>query len=98
MTSTYDFNQPFETVIGQIKTDVEFTNSGRVPFTPKQVATTACDLIFSTGYFSDSYRRCNSKPSADKTWENTKPFFDNEHQTWQETQPSLAGGIYLSLN
>ena len=29
---------------------------------------------------------------------NFKPFFANKHQTWQETQPSPASGIYPSSN
>ena len=26
------------------------------------------------------------------------PFFDNEHQTWQETQPFPTSGVYLLVN
>ena len=54
MTSTYDVNQLFETVINQIKRDVNFANAGGVPYTPKQVTTTANNLIFYTGYLTDS--------------------------------------------
>ena len=31
-------------------------------------------------------------------WANFKPFFADEHQTWQKTQTSLASGIYTSFN
>ena len=77
---------------------VDFTDARRVPFAPGQVATTAYDLVFSTGYFTDSCRRWKSKLSAGNTWENFKPFFTDEHQTWQETQPSSADNIYPLAN
>ena len=54
MTSAYDTNQLFETVVNQIKTAIDFADAGRVSFIPKQVTTTAYDLIFFTGYFADS--------------------------------------------
>ena len=98
MTSSYNTNQPLKTFIDQIETSVNFSDSGRFPFTPKQVATTAYDLILSTGYFTNSCRRYNSKLLADKTWKNFKTFFSDKHQIWQETQPSLAGIIYLLEN
>ena len=98
MTYVYDVNQPFKTAIDQIETAVNFSNSGRVPLTPEQVATTAYDLILPTGYFTNSCQLWNLNPSAEKTWGNFKPFFANKHQTWQETKPSPASGIYPSSN
>ena len=53
MISMYDVNQPFETVINQIKIAVHFTNTGRVPFTPKKVIITTYNLIFLTGYLTE---------------------------------------------
>ena len=54
MTSAYEVNQPFETVIDQIKTDVNFADFVIVPFIPNQYITTAYDLILLTGYFTNS--------------------------------------------
>ena len=98
MTSAYDINQIFKIVINQIKMAVNFTNAGRVSFTPNQVATTAYNMIFSDGHFTDSCQCWKSKPSSNKTWENFKSFFSDDHQIWQETQSSSAGGIYLLAN
>ena len=47
---------------------INFTDDGRVNYTFKQVATTAYDLIFSTGYFTNSYQLWNEKLSTDKMW------------------------------
>ena len=55
ITSAYVVNQPFETVIDQIKTATDFTDAGRVPFTPKQVATTDYNLIVLTRYLTYSF-------------------------------------------
>ena len=98
MTYVYDANQPLKTIINQIKTVVNFSDTGRVPYTPKHVSTTAYDLIFSTGYFTNSCPHWNTKPPADKTWENFKSFFSDKHPTWQETHLSLAGGMYPLTN
>ena len=54
MKYVYNINQPFETVITYIENSVDFTDSGRSPFTPNQVATTNYELIFSTTYFTNS--------------------------------------------
>ena len=34
----------------------------------------------------------------EKTWANSKQFFAEEHQNWQETQPSLDIGVYHLAN
>ena len=54
MNSVYDLNQTFKTVIDQIEMVVNFDDSGRVPYTPEQVATTSYSLISSTDYFTNS--------------------------------------------
>ena len=79
MTSAYDVNLPFETIIDQIETAVDFADTRNVPFTPEQVEATAYDLILSTGYFTDSCRCWNLKSAGEKTWVNFKPFFAEEH-------------------
>ena len=81
MTSSYSVNQLFKTIINQIEMAVDFFNAIKVPYTPKQVAKTVFNLIFSTGYFTNSCHRWNVFSTADKNWENLKPFFANEHRT-----------------
>ena len=53
MKSYYDVNQPYETLINQIKTVVDFDNARIFPYTLEQAVTTAYDLILSTRYFTD---------------------------------------------
>ena len=77
---------------------VNFVNSRKVTYTPEKVATTAYDIILSTGYFSYDCCLWNEKLVADKPGKIFNPFFADEHRTWQETQPSSASGMYPSGN
>ena len=54
MNTPHNTNRPFETIIEQIKTAVDFSDAGKVPYTPGQVVTMSYDLIFVTGYFTDT--------------------------------------------
>ena len=65
---------------------------------PEQVVTTYYDLIFATGYFTDACRKWNQRPTARKTWVDFKPYFVEEHLTWQDTQPTSVGETYPSAN
>ena len=47
---------------------INFADDRRVAYTFEQVATTAYDLIFSTGYFTNSYQLWNKKLSTNKMW------------------------------
>ena len=83
-------------VINQTKTSVEFYDNRRVPFTTEQVATTAYNMIFLTGYLTNSCRHWNSKMSTNKTWKNFKQFF-----CWRAPnlarKPAVVGRRHLVL-
>ena len=64
--AVYDVNQPFSNIINKIDMDVNFSNARKVTYTPEQVAITAYNLIFSTGYFTDVYHCWNPNPMAKK--------------------------------
>ena len=82
ITFMYDLNQPFETSIDQIEMAVNFADARGVSYTPKQVDTTAYNLLFSTGYCTNSCQLWNVNLSSNKNWVTFKPFLANEHQTW----------------
>ena len=54
MNAPYNINELFESIIKQIETALEFADAGKVLYTPDQVMITADDLIFATGYFTDT--------------------------------------------
>ena len=68
MNATHDINKPFYSVTEQIETAVDFANAGKVLYTKDQVATTAYDLIFDMGYFTDVCLWWNQMTSTIKTW------------------------------
>ena len=46
MKAHHNINEPIETIINQIETAINFTDDGKVPYTPEQVVNTAYELIF----------------------------------------------------
>ena len=98
MNMPYNINEPFESIIKQIETVVDFANAGKVPYMPEQVVTTAYDLIFATEYFTNTCLLWNQKPAAINTWGEFMTYFAEEHQVWQETYPMYAGETYPSAN
>ena len=68
-------NEPFKTIIDQIETAVDFADAGKVPYIPEQVVTTACDLIFVTGYFTNTCRQWNQNPVVEKTCAEFNSYF-----------------------
>ena len=59
MNAPHIINEPFESIIDNIDTAVDFADARKVSYTPEQVVTTAYDQIFATGYFTDACRRWN---------------------------------------
>ena len=49
----YGSNQPFETLIDQVKIAVDYASAGDTPYTPAQVAGIAFQLVFQTGLFNN---------------------------------------------
>ena len=94
MNAPHSINEPFEFIIKKIETAMEFADAGKVLNTPDQVVTTAYDLIFSTGYFTDACCLWNQKPAARKMWAEFNIYFAEEHRVCQDMQPTSAGGTY----
>ena len=71
--------------------DFDFSDAENIPYMPEKVDSTANDLIFATGYFTNAYCRQNPEVAIYKTWENFKLFFDKEQHTWRKTTLFYAG-------
>ena len=96
MNMPYNINEPFESIIKQIETVVDFANAGKVPYMPEQVATIASNLIFAMGYFTNACRRWNQRPLERNTWDNFKLYFAEEHHVWQKKLHTSAEATYPS--
>ena len=71
----WDADTPFEMLIEQIEDAQEFADDGRQPFTDAQILNTAYNLVYNTGAYFDECKTWNSKPAAQKTWDNFKTHF-----------------------
>ena len=60
--------------------------------------TTAYDLIFVTGYFTDTCLRWNKKLTVEKNRAEFKIYFAKEHRAWKYTHPTSAGAVYSRAN
>ena len=97
MNTPHNTNRPFETIIEQIKTAVDFSDAGKVPYTPEQVVTMSYDLIFVTGYFTDTCLVWKKKWRS-KNWAEFKIYFAKEHCAWKDMHPMYAGVVYSREN
>ena len=98
INAPHNINKSFESIIEKIETAVDFTDARKVPYTPEQVMTTAYNLIFATGYFTDACCQWNQRRATSNTWVNFKTYFADEHRAWQDTHPTPVGAAYLSSN
>ena len=80
MNVTHNINDPFESIIEKIETDVDFVDAGKITYTPEKVVTTAYDPIFAMGYFTDVCCQWRQKPAARKTWAEFIIYFAEEHR------------------
>ena len=96
--SPYDSNQPFETLIYQVKNAVEYASVEDTPYTPAQVVGIAFQLMFQTGTFNNDCKLWRRQPADVKTWTRFKEFFATDHQEWRESQTTTACDVFQSGN
>jgi hypothetical protein len=85
--SPWDPSTPFESLIDQIKTAVEYADAGNQAYTPAQVVNTAFTLVFNTGLYFDECKLWHRQADA-PTWQGFKTFFlqaTNELRIQQQT-------------
>jgi hypothetical protein len=84
----WDPNMPFELLIDQIETAMEYADTGNQAYTDTQVVNIAFTLIFNTGIYFDDCKLWNQREQQQKTWQNLKTFFlqaSNELRIQQQT-------------
>ena len=59
---------------------IQYTYSGKVPFTPEQILQTAHHAVSTSGNCNDACKILRKKPAAAKTWPLFKPYFAKEYQ------------------
>jgi hypothetical protein len=83
----------------QIQDCADYSEAGGVPIGHSQQINVGYAKIFATGHFMSACRRCNEKPSADKTWTHFKSHFAAAHRQHKQMQvESAATAGYHSDN
>ena len=86
LKTPHDPNMPFETLVDQIENAVDFAAAGKAHYYTIQIVNAACNLIFSTGTFTEYCREWRATPEASKTWNSFKVFFRKAHRDIMQTQ------------
>ena len=63
----YDSTSPFENLIDQMENAVDFTSTGKSPYTPKHVVTAACNPIHESGAYGTYCKDWRALQDVDQT-------------------------------
>ena len=84
MKTTWNQDEPIETVFYQIEECVEFAQHGNAPFTNTQVLNAAYFIMAQTKIFKEECKEWKRLPATDKTWPNFKTAFFQAYKDWKE--------------
>ena len=62
MNTPYDLNQPTKTLYRQTTEAVVFANTGKIPYTSRQIVNAAVSNIAVSGVFTDNIKEWRKKP------------------------------------
>ena len=94
----YDPERPIDEIFIKI---VDFTNladATKLPMTTQQALHIGCEIIRQCGVLPDALKKWNARPNDEKTWENFKIHFRNEHKEYRNTLPTTANQTQYSAN
>jgi hypothetical protein len=80
MRRALDPQQPVETLFKQIQDCADYSEAGCVLIGNPNQNNVGYARIFATGHFVSACRRCNEKPTAEKTWTQFKSHFAAAHR------------------
>lgn len=98
MKAPFDPNEPIEALYSQIEEAIDFADAASTPYTPNQVLTTAYNLVFKTGLYSDTCRDWRRRPSDEKTWANFQTAFAEAAQDLRESHSTSQDQGYHGAN
>jgi len=84
MTTTWNQDEPIETVFYQIEECVEFAQHGNAPFTQTQILNAAYYIMAQAKIFKDECKNWKQSSAANKTWPNFKRAFFQAYKDWKE--------------
>jgi hypothetical protein len=98
LNTSYDPNQPIETLFKQIQDARAFAVSGGQPYGAAMIVNVAYTLAFNTGLFTDACRTWQSRAIAGKTWVQFKIDFATAHREFRLTNQTAQQSGFHSAN
>ena len=94
----YSLTVSIEVTWQQIDGTVAYTNVGSTPYSSKQVADNAYQLVFNTGIFAADFRKWNKRAADDKVLPRLKVFFVAAHRKWRLSLRKETGTPYGAVH
>jgi hypothetical protein len=85
LNTSYDPNQPIESLFQQIQDARAFAVAGSQPYQDAMIVNVAYTIVFNAGLFPDACRAWQVHPAAQKTWTNFKVHFAAAHREFRLT-------------
>jgi hypothetical protein len=98
LKTSYDPNQPIETLFQKIIDARAFAVAGGQPYGAAMIVNVAYTLVFNTGLFPDACRAWQSRAIAAKTWAQFKIDFATAHREFRLTNQTTQQSGFHSAN
>jgi hypothetical protein len=98
LNTSYDPNQPIETLFQKIQDARAFAVAGGQPYGATMIVNIAYTLIFNTGLFPDACQAWKSIAIAGKTWAQFKLYFATVHREFRLTNQTAQQSGFHSAN
>jgi hypothetical protein len=98
LNTSYDPNQPIETLFQQIQDAQAFAVAGGQPYGAAMIINVAYTLVFNTGLYPDACRSWQSRAAATKTWARFKIDFSTAHREFSLTNQTAQQSGFHSAN
>jgi hypothetical protein len=98
LNTSYDPNQPIETLFQQIQDARAFAVAGGQPYGAAMIVNVAYTLVFNTGLYPDACRAWKSRAIAAKTWAQFKIDFATANREFRLTNQTAHQSGFHSAN
>eukprot|EP00957_Ditylum_brightwellii_P131152 10003218-Ditylum_brightwellii.AAC.1 len=85
-----DISQPINAYFACIDDYTQYASDGKMPYTSKQILSTALHVMQKTEWFKDEIRAWKARDPVEKTWQNFKKDFAAEYDEIKEEQEVIA--------
>ena len=80
----YNLQDPLVILFDKVEDITKLAQAARMPYTKAQIVNMGIQLVRNTHDFQDRLRAWLGKPEEQKTWENFKTYFEEEHDALRE--------------